>query len=86
MVTADLQMPPHLTAAPGAVATRKHHTAGEEQARAMAPGETTHKQYATSEYSNFFHPTHENYIILDSITCDQNYVCFEKAMQLFFQR
>lgn len=50
--TADLQTPAELTAAPGAVATRKHHAAGEEQARSSTQGEATDKQCTTSEYSS----------------------------------
>lgn len=52
VVTADLQTPAQLTPAVGAVATRKHHTAGEEQARSSTQGEATYKQCTTSEYSN----------------------------------
>ncbi|XP_035534518.1 ATPase family AAA domain-containing protein 2B isoform X1 [Morone saxatilis] len=44
----DLQTPAQLTAAPGAVATRKHHTAGEEQARSSTQGEATYKQCTTN--------------------------------------
>ncbi|XP_042246942.1 ATPase family AAA domain-containing protein 2B [Thunnus maccoyii] len=44
----DHQMPTQLTAAPGAVATRKHHTAGEEQARSSTQGEATDKQCTTN--------------------------------------
>lgn len=55
--TADFQTPAQLTAAPGTVATRKHHTAGEEQARSSTQGEATDKQCTTSEYS-VFHTTH----------------------------
>ncbi|KAM7368152.1 hypothetical protein PAMP_014399 [Pampus punctatissimus] len=43
----DHQVPTQLTAAPGAVATRKHHTAGEEQARSSTQGEATDKQCTT---------------------------------------
>ncbi|XP_053192923.1 ATPase family AAA domain-containing protein 2B [Scomber japonicus] len=44
----DHQMPTQLTAAPGAVATRKHHAAGEEQARSSTQGEATDKQCTTN--------------------------------------
>ncbi|XP_051264138.1 ATPase family AAA domain-containing protein 2B isoform X2 [Dicentrarchus labrax] len=44
----DLQTPAQLTAAPGAGATRKHHTAGEEQARSSTQGEATYKQCTTN--------------------------------------
>uniref|UniRef100_A0A3B5A2Y3 ATPase family AAA domain-containing protein 2 n=1 Tax=Stegastes partitus TaxID=144197 RepID=A0A3B5A2Y3_9TELE len=44
----DLQTPAQLTAAPGAVATRKHHSAGEEQARSSTQGEATDKQCTTN--------------------------------------
>ncbi|KAM7395711.1 hypothetical protein PAMA_007130 [Pampus argenteus] len=44
----DHQVPTQLTAAPGAVATRKHHTAGEEQARSSTQGEATDKQCTTN--------------------------------------
>uniref|UniRef100_A0A671UEG7 ATPase family AAA domain-containing protein 2 n=1 Tax=Sparus aurata TaxID=8175 RepID=A0A671UEG7_SPAAU len=37
-----------LTAALGAVATRKHHSAGEEQARSSTQGEATYKQCTTN--------------------------------------
>lgn len=47
--TADLQAPAQPTAAPGTVATRKHHTAGEEQAKSSTQGEATDKQCTTSE-------------------------------------
>lgn len=50
--TADHQTPTPLTAVPGAVATRKHHIAGEEQTRSSTQGEATDKQCTTSEYSN----------------------------------
>ncbi|XP_028996175.1 ATPase family AAA domain-containing protein 2B isoform X2 [Betta splendens] len=40
----DLQVPAPLTAAPGAVAARKHHTAGEEQTKNSTQGEATDKQ------------------------------------------
>lgn len=45
-------MPAQLTAAPGAVATRKNPTAGEEQAKSRTPGETTYKHCTTSEYAS----------------------------------
>lgn len=45
-------MPTQLTAAPGAVATRKNPTAGEEQAKSRTPGETTYKHCTTSEYAS----------------------------------
>lgn len=51
-ITADLQTPAPLTAALGAVATRKHHSAGEEQARSSTQGEATYKQSTTSKYTN----------------------------------
>ncbi|XP_029984511.1 ATPase family AAA domain-containing protein 2B [Sphaeramia orbicularis] len=44
----DLQTPAQLTAAPGAVATRKHHPAGEEQARSSTQGEAPEKQCTTN--------------------------------------
>ncbi|XP_073348896.1 ATPase family AAA domain-containing protein 2B [Pagrus major] len=44
----DLQTPAPLTAAPGTVATRKQHTAGEEQARSSTQGEATYKQCTTN--------------------------------------
>ncbi|XP_027140035.1 ATPase family AAA domain-containing protein 2B isoform X2 [Larimichthys crocea] len=44
----DLQTPAQLTPAVGAVATRKHHTAGEEQARSSTQGEATYKQCTTN--------------------------------------
>uniref|UniRef100_A0A3P8TEL2 ATPase family AAA domain-containing protein 2 n=1 Tax=Amphiprion percula TaxID=161767 RepID=A0A3P8TEL2_AMPPE len=44
----DLQTPAQLTAAPGAVATRKHHSAGEEQPRSSTQGEATDKQCTTN--------------------------------------
>ncbi|XP_040920555.1 ATPase family AAA domain-containing protein 2B isoform X1 [Toxotes jaculatrix] len=44
----NLQTPAQLTAAPGAVATRKHHTAGEEQSRSSTQGEATEKQCTTN--------------------------------------
>uniref|UniRef100_A0A3Q1GKD3 ATPase family AAA domain-containing protein 2 n=1 Tax=Acanthochromis polyacanthus TaxID=80966 RepID=A0A3Q1GKD3_9TELE len=44
----DLQTPAQLTPAPGAVATRKHHSAGEEQARSSTQGEATDKQCTTN--------------------------------------
>ncbi|XP_030261126.1 ATPase family AAA domain-containing protein 2B [Sparus aurata] len=44
----DLQTPAPLTAALGAVATRKHHSAGEEQARSSTQGEATYKQCTTN--------------------------------------
>uniref|UniRef100_A0A4W6E253 ATPase family AAA domain-containing protein 2 n=1 Tax=Lates calcarifer TaxID=8187 RepID=A0A4W6E253_LATCA len=44
----DFQTPAQLTAAPGTVATRKHHTAGEEQARSSTQGEATDKQCTTN--------------------------------------
>lgn len=47
--TADLQAPAQLTAVLGTVATRKHHTAGEEQAKTSTQGEATDKQCTTSE-------------------------------------
>uniref|UniRef100_UPI0037E736EF ATPase family AAA domain-containing protein 2B n=1 Tax=Semicossyphus pulcher TaxID=241346 RepID=UPI0037E736EF len=44
-----LQAPAQSTAAaPGAVATRKHHTAGEEPARSSTQGEATEKQCTTN--------------------------------------
>lgn len=52
VVTADLQTPAQLTAAVGAVATRKNHAAGEEQSKTRTQGEATYKQCTTSEYSN----------------------------------
>ncbi|XP_035000430.1 ATPase family AAA domain-containing protein 2B isoform X1 [Hippoglossus stenolepis] len=44
----DLQTPTPQTAAPGAVATRKHHAAGEEPARSSTQGEATDKQCTTN--------------------------------------
>nr|XP_019947371.1 PREDICTED: ATPase family AAA domain-containing protein 2B isoform X1 [Paralichthys olivaceus] len=44
----DLQTPTPQTAAPGAVATRKHHAAGEEPARSSTQGEATEKQCTTN--------------------------------------
>ncbi|XP_076016241.1 ATPase family AAA domain-containing protein 2B isoform X2 [Genypterus blacodes] len=46
----DLQMPAQLTAAPGTVATRKHHATGDEQAGSSTQGEATDKQCTTSPY------------------------------------
>ncbi|XP_026197029.1 ATPase family AAA domain-containing protein 2B [Anabas testudineus] len=44
----DLQAPAQLTAVLGTVATRKHHTAGEEQAKTSTQGEATDKQCTTN--------------------------------------
>ncbi|XP_028253040.1 ATPase family AAA domain-containing protein 2B isoform X2 [Parambassis ranga] len=44
----DLQTPAQPTAGPGAVATRKHHSTGEEQARSSTQGEATEKQCTTN--------------------------------------
>ncbi|XP_069014682.1 ATPase family AAA domain-containing protein 2B isoform X1 [Embiotoca jacksoni] len=44
----DFQTPAQLTAAPGTVATRKHHSAGEEQARSSIQGEATDRQCTTN--------------------------------------
>ncbi|GLD73449.1 ATPase family AAA domain-containing protein 2-like protein [Lates japonicus] len=51
-VGADFQTPAQLTAAPGTVATRKYHTAGEEQARSSTQGEATDKQCTTRGAEN----------------------------------
>ncbi|KAM9339136.1 ATPase family AAA domain-containing protein 2B [Symphorus nematophorus] len=50
----DLQTPAQLTAAPGAVATRKHQTGGEEQARSSTQGEATYKQCTTNHIKRKF--------------------------------
>lgn len=44
----DLQTPAQPMTAPGSVATRKHHTPGEEQARSSTQGEATDKQCSTN--------------------------------------
>ncbi|XP_030577511.1 ATPase family AAA domain-containing protein 2B isoform X2 [Archocentrus centrarchus] len=44
----DLQTPAQLTAVPGAGATRKHHSAGEEQARSSTQGDAAEKQCTTN--------------------------------------
>ncbi|XP_045916512.1 ATPase family AAA domain-containing protein 2B isoform X1 [Micropterus dolomieu] len=50
----DLLTPAQLTPAPGAVATRKHHAAGEEQARSSTQGEATDKQCTTNHIKRKF--------------------------------
>ncbi|XP_070705276.1 ATPase family AAA domain-containing protein 2B [Pempheris klunzingeri] len=50
----DLQTPAQLTAAPGTVATRKHHNAGEDQARSSTQGEATDKQCTTNHIKRKF--------------------------------
>ncbi|XP_054474206.1 ATPase family AAA domain-containing protein 2B [Anoplopoma fimbria] len=44
----DLQTPPQPTPLLGAVATRRHHAAGEEQAKSSTQGEATDKQCTTN--------------------------------------
>lgn len=59
MGTADLLTPAQLSAVPGAGATRKHHSAGEEQPRSSTQGDATEKHCTTSEYlCNLLDHTH----------------------------
>lgn len=52
MIIADIQTPTQLMPALSTVAPKKPHAPGEEQIRTKSQGETLHKQYNTSEYSN----------------------------------